>query len=36
MGELYGAKISPDLVSAPTDDVIEEATEWQSRGLDST
>jgi putative transposase len=36
IGELYGSEISPDLVSAATDAVLEEVAEWQSRGLDST
>ena len=36
IGELYGAEISPDLVSAVTDAVLEEVAAWQSRGLDST
>jgi putative transposase len=36
VGELYGSEISPDLVSAVTDTVLEEVAAWQSRGLDST
>lgn len=36
VGELYGAEISPDLVSAVTDSVLEEVAAWQSRGLDAT
>jgi putative transposase len=36
VGELYGTEISPDLVSAVTDTVLEEVAAWQSRGLDST
>jgi putative transposase len=36
IGELYGAEISPDLVSAVTDSVLEEVAAWQSRGLDAT
>lgn len=36
VGELYGAEISPDLVSAVTDAVLEDVAAWQSRGLDST
>src|SRR6201982_1961041 len=36
IGELYGTEISPDLVSAVTDSVLEEVAAWQSRGLDST
>jgi len=35
IGELYGAEISPDLVSAVTDSVLEEVAAWQSRGLDA-
>lgn len=34
--ELYGIEISPDLVSAVTDSVIEEVTAWQARPLDPT
>jgi len=33
--ELYGIEVSPDLVSAITDAVIEEVTEWQNRPLDA-
>lgn len=36
IGELYGTEISPDLVSAVTDSVLEEVAAWQSRGLEST
>jgi putative transposase len=36
VGELYGAEISPDLVSAVTEAVLEEVAAWQSRGLEST
>lgn len=36
VGELYGTEMSPDLVSAVTDAVLEEVAAWQSRGLDST
>jgi putative transposase len=36
IGELYGAEISPDLISAVTDSVLEEVAAWQSRGLDAT
>ena len=34
--ELYGLEISPDLVSAVTDSVLEEVSAWQGRGLEST
>ncbi len=34
--ELYGIEISPDLVSAVTDAVIDEVTAWQSRPLEPT
>src|SRR6266849_9662099 len=34
VGELYGTEISPDLVSAVTDAVLEEAAAWQSGGSD--
>src|SRR5580704_12992733 len=33
IGELYGTEISPDLVSAVTDAVLEEVAAWQSRGV---
>ncbi len=33
--ELYGIDVSPDLVSAVTDAVLEEVTEWQNRPLDA-
>ena len=36
IGELYGAEISADLVSAVTDSVLEEVAAWQSRGLEPT
>lgn len=36
VGELYGVTISPDLVSAVTDAVVEEVQAWQSRPLEST
>ena len=36
VGEIYGIAISPDLVSAVTDAVLEEVTAWQSRPLEST
>jgi len=36
VGELYGVTISPDLVSAVTDAVIDEVTAWQSRPLEPT
>jgi putative transposase len=36
VGELYGTEISPDLVSAVTDAVLEEVGTWQSRGLEAT
>jgi putative transposase len=32
--ELYGTEVSPSLISAVTDAVFEEVTEWQSRPLD--
>lgn len=35
VGELYGVAISPDLVSAVTDTVIDEVRAWQSRPLES-
>ena len=34
--ELYGVEISPDLVSAVTDQVIDEVTAWQSRPLEAS
>jgi putative transposase len=34
--ELYGIEVSPDLVSAVTDSVIDEVSAWQSRPLEST
>ena len=36
VGELYGVTISPDLVSAVTDSVLEEVRAWQNRPLEST
>jgi len=36
VGELYGVTISPELVSAVTDSVIDEVRSWQSRPLEST
>ena len=36
VGELYGIGISPDLVSAVTDTVIDEVRAWQSRPLEPT
>jgi len=33
--EIYGAEVSPSLISAVTDAVIEELKEWQSRPLES-
>lgn len=32
--DLYGIDVSPDLVSAVTDSVLEEVSEWQNRPLD--
>lgn len=32
--ELYGIEVSPDLISAITDAVLEQVTEWQNRPLD--
>lgn len=34
--ELYGIDVSPDLISAVTDAVLEEIAEWQNRPLDAT
>ena len=34
--ELYGIEVSPDLVSAVTDQVIDEVTAWQARPLEAT
>jgi putative transposase len=34
--ELYGIEVSPDLVSAVTDSVIDEVAAWQARPLEST
>ena len=36
VGELHGITLSPDLVSAVTDSVIDEVRAWQSRPLEST
>jgi len=36
VGELYGVTISPELVSAVTDSVIDEVRSWQTRPLEST
>jgi putative transposase len=36
VGELYGIEISPELVSAVTDAVLEEVTAWQNRPLEAT
>ena len=36
VGELYGIEISPELVSAVTDAVIDEVSAWQNRPLEST
>lgn len=33
--ELYGIDVSPDLISAVTDAVLEEVAEWQNRPLDA-
>jgi putative transposase len=33
--ELYGIDVSPDLISAVTDAVLEEVSEWQNRPLDA-
>src|SRR5512146_1242928 len=33
--ELYGIEVSPDLISAVTDAVLEEVTEWQNRPLEA-
>ena len=32
--ELYGIDVSPDLISAVTDAVLDEVAEWQNRPLD--
>src|SRR5271155_900614 len=34
--EIYGIEVSPDLISAVTDAVLEEVAEWQNRPLDAT
>lgn len=33
--ELYGTEISPELVSAVTDAVLDEVSQWQNRPLES-
>lgn len=33
--ELYGIEVSPDLISAVTDAVLEEVAEWRNRPLDA-
>lgn len=33
--EMYGAEVSPSLISKVTDAVIEQVIEWQSRPLDA-
>src|SRR3954453_23428206 len=33
--ELYGIEVSPDLISAITDAVLDEVAEWQNRPLDA-
>jgi putative transposase len=35
LGELYGLEVSPELISAVTDAVIDEVSAWQSRPLES-
>lgn len=35
LGEIYGLEVSPDLISAVTDAVLEEVGEWQNRPLDA-
>jgi hypothetical protein len=35
LDELYGIDVSPDLISAVTDAVLEEVSEWQNRPLDA-
>ena len=32
--EIYGIEVSPDLISAITDQVLDEVAEWQNRPLD--
>jgi transposase-like protein len=34
VAELYGAEVSPDLISRVTDAVVDEVREWQNRPLD--
>ena len=33
--EIYGIDVSPDLISAVTDAVLDEVTEWQNRPFDA-
>lgn len=35
LDEIYGVDVSPDLISAVTDDVLDEVTEWQKRPLEA-
>jgi putative transposase len=35
LSELYGAQVSPDLITRVTDSVLDQAKEWQSRVLDA-
>jgi hypothetical protein len=35
LGELYGAEVSPDLISRVTDAVLDEVREWQNRPLEA-
>ena len=35
LGELYGAEVSPDLISRVTDAVLDEVREWQNRRLEA-
>jgi putative transposase len=35
LGELYGIEVSPDLISAVTDAVLEEVAAWQARPLET-
>ena len=34
LAELYGAEVSPDLISRVTDAVLDEVRQWQNRPLD--
>jgi putative transposase len=36
LSELYGTEVSPSLISAVTDAVVDEVTKWQARALDPT